>query len=187
MSTITLSPSTQARAEFTDISETAPIEEHLLVKVLEPYAYKGCRYLIDANYKATPDSVLAYGNFSINEPAYIRATGHFNAVELIMCFNQLAYSAFAPAVLNEEIPELRGWSISDYFDFQLPSMLIKNTASRFKRMIHAQKFSARMLCNNFEVIERRLRYLQIQCGIEFWDEYGGSASGEVELAVLNIP
>ncbi|CAM2929187.1 hypothetical protein BST27_11670 [Mycobacterium intermedium] len=186
MSSITLSP-LQAQEKFADISETAPIEEHLLVKVLEPYAYKGCRYLIDANYKATPDSVLAYGNFSINEPAYIRATGHFNAVELIMCFNQLAYSAFAPAVLNEEIPELRGWSISDYFDFQLPSMLIKNTASRFKQMIHAQRFSARMLCHNFEVIERRLRYLQIQCGIEFWDEYGGSASGEVELAVLNIP
>ncbi|OBK22082.1 hypothetical protein A5634_07860 [Mycobacterium asiaticum] len=187
MTTITLSPSTPARAEFTDISDTAPIEEHLLVKVLEPYAYKGCRYLIDANYKATPDSVLAYGNFSINEPAYIRSTGHFNAVELIMCFNQLAYSAFAPAILNEEIPVLRGWSISDYFDLQLPSMLIKNTASRFKRMIHAQKFSARLLCQDFEVIERSLRYLSIKCDIEFWDEYGGAASGQVELAALNIP
>lgn len=187
MSTITLSPFAPTRAEFTDISDTAPIEEHLLVKVLEPYAYKDCRYLIDASYKATADSVLAYGNFSISEPAYIRSTGHFNAAELILCFNQLAYSAFAPAILNEEIPVLRGWSISDYFDLQLPSMLIKNTASRFKRMIHAQKFSARLLCQNFEVVDRRLRYLSIQCSMEFWDEYGGAASGEVELAALNIP
>jgi hypothetical protein len=187
MSTITLSPSTQTRTDFTDISDTAPIEENLLVRVLEPYAYKGCRYLQDASYKATPDAVLAYGNFSINEPAYIRSTGHFNAVELIMCFNQLAYSAFAPAILNEEIPVLRGWSISDYFDLQLPSMLIKNTASRFKRIIHAQKFSARLLCQDFEVVDRKLRYLSIGCAIEFWDEYGGAASGEVELAALNIP
>lgn len=185
MTTITLS--TQTRTEFADISDTAPIEEHLLVKVLEPYAYKGCRYLQDASYKATEDSVLAYGNFSINEPAYIRSTGHFNAVELIMCFNQLAYSAFAPAILNEEIPVLRGWSIADYFDLQLPSMLIKNTASRFKSIIHAQQFSARLLCQDFEVVDRRLRYLSIKCGIEFWDEFGGAASGEVELAALNIP
>lgn len=59
MSTMTLSPFAPTRAEFTDISDTAPIEEHLLVKVLEPYAYKNCRYLIDASYKATANSVLA--------------------------------------------------------------------------------------------------------------------------------
>ena len=187
MSTITLSRSTHARTEFTDISDTAPIEENLLVQVLEPYAYKGCRYVLDASYKATDDSVIAYGNFSIDEPAYIRSTGHFNAVELVMCFNQLTYSAFAAAVLHEEIPELRGWSISDFFDLQLPSMLIKNTSSRFRRPIHAKKFSARLLCQNFEIMERSCRYLSVPCVIEFWDEFGGSATAEVELAALNIP
>jgi len=187
MTTIDLSPATQTGTQFIDSSQTTPIAEDLLVRVLDPYEYKGCRYLIDAEYKATPDAVLATGNFSIGEPAYIKSTGHFNAAEFIMCFNQLAYSAFAPAILNEEIPVLRGWSISDYFDLQLPSMLIKNTASRFKRMIHAPKFSARLLCNNFEVVDRRVRYLSIDCAIEFWDEFGGSSSGEVELAALNIP
>ena len=53
MSTITLSRSTHVRTEFTDISDTAPIEENLLVQVLEPYAYKGCRYVLDASYKAS--------------------------------------------------------------------------------------------------------------------------------------
>lgn len=186
MTTITLSPYTRT-TEFTDISDTEPIDEKLLEQVLEPYAYKGCRYLIDASYKATEDSVLAYGNFSISDPAYIRSTGHFNAVELIICFNQLAYSAFAPAVLHEQIPPLRGWSIADFLSLQLPSMLIKNTSSRFKRMIHAQKFSARLLCQNFQVMERSMRYLSVPCTIEFWDEFGGAATAEVELAALNIP
>jgi hypothetical protein len=104
-----------------------------------------------------------------------------------MCFNQLTYSAFAAAVLHEEIPELRGWSISDFFDLQLPSMLIKNTSSRFRRPIHAKKFSARLLCQNFEIMERSCRYLSVPCVIEFWDEFGGSATAEVELAALNIP
>lgn len=170
-----------------DVSDTTPIAEDLLVKVLEPYSYKGCRYLLDAEYKATEDSVFALGNFSIAESSYIRGTGHFNAAEFLISFNQLAYSAFAPAILNEEIPVLRGWSIADYFDYQLPSMLIKTASSRFRRPINAQKFSARLLCKDFEVIERTWRYLSVPCTIEFWDEDGGAASGEVELAALNIP
>ncbi len=111
-------PATAQPAISPESAVTAPIPEDLLVRVLEPYSYKGCRYLLDAEYQATADSVYAVGNFRIEESAYIRSTGHFNAAELILCFNQLAYSAFAPAILNEEIPVLRGWSISDYFDLQ---------------------------------------------------------------------
>lgn len=155
-----------------DITRMAPIPEDLLVKVLEPYSYKGCRYLLDAEYEATETSVSAVGNFSIKEPAYIRDTGHFNAAEWVLCFNQLAYSAFAPAILNEVIPEFRGWSIEDYFNYQLPSMLIKTTKSRFKRPIKSQKFSARLLCRDFEVVDRTIRYLKIPCTVEFWDEDG---------------
>lgn len=184
MTATEVTPSSRAESESVGM---APIAEDLLVKVLEPYACKDSRYLIDAKYKATEYSVLAYGNFSIGDSSYIRSTGHFNAVELVLCFNQLAYSAFAPAVLNEEIADLRGWSIDDYFNLQLPSMLIKTTASRFRRPINARKFSARLHCKDFEVVERSWRYLKIPCAIEFWDEQGGAASGEVELAALNIP
>jgi hypothetical protein len=184
MTAADLSPSEMIEAESANL---VPIAEDLLVRVLEPYACKGSRYLVDAEYKATADSVLARGNFSIGDSAYIRSTGHFNAVELVLCFNQLAYSAFAPAVLNGEIAALRGWSIDDYFNLQLPSMLIKTTASRFRRPINAHNFSARLLCKDFEVIERSWRYLKIPCAVEFWDEWGGDASGEVELAALNIP
>lgn len=184
MSTADLTPPALTESESAD---TCPIAEDLLARVLEPYAHKGCRYLLDAEYRAAEDSVLAYGNFCITDSAYIRSTGHFNAAELIVCFNQLAYSAFAPAILNEEIPVLRGWSIADYFDNQLPSMLIKTASSRFRRPINAEKFSARLLCKDFQVIERSLRYLLVPCVIEFWDGVGGVASGEVELAALNIP
>ena len=178
---------TTAAQTGVESADTISIAEDLLIRVLEPYSYKGCRYLIDAEYRATADSVRAHGNFCIAESAYIRSTGHFNAVELIMCFNQLAYAAFAPAILNEEIPVFRGWSMSDYFDYQLPSMLIKTTSTRFRRPINAHKFSARLLCRDFQIIERTWRYLLVPCAIEFWDENGGAASGEIELAVLNIP
>ncbi|OSC39856.1 FcoT family thioesterase [Mycobacterium decipiens] len=178
---------TPAEATAVEATDTVPIAEDLLSRVLEPYSYKGCRYLIDAASKATADSVIAYGNFRIGESAYIRSTGHFNAVELLLCFNQLAYSAFAPAVINGDIPALRGWSIDDYYGHQLASMLIRSTSSRFRKPINPQKFSARLLCRDLQVIERKWRYLLVPCAIEFWDEYGGAASGEIELAALNIP
>ena len=166
---------------------TEPIPEDLLIQVLEPYSYKGCRYLTNAQYRATGDSMLATGNFSIPESVYIRSTGHFNAVELVLCFNQLAYSAFAPAVRDGQIDGFRGWSIDDYFENQLSGMLIRGTSSRYRRQINAQKFSARLICEGIEVVDRTWRYLKVPCAIEFYDDDGGSAFGEFELAVLNIP
>lgn len=177
-------PSAQTGVKSTD---TVPIAEDLLSTVLEPYSYKGCRYLINAECKSTADSVLAYGNFRIDESAYIRGTGHFNAVELLLCFNQLAYSAFAQGVVNEDISVLRGWSIAHYCKHQLSGMLIKSTSSLFKRPINPQKFSARLVSQDFQIVERTSRYLLLPSTIEFWDENGGAATGEVELVALNIP
>lgn len=187
MSPADLTPTVRRVREFPDLANTTPIAEELLRQVLEPYSCKGCRYLLDAEYASTGDAVVAHGNFRIDDSAYIRSTGHFNAVELMICFNQLAYSAFAPAVLNQELPIVDGYSMTDFFNNQLPAMLIKSQSSRFKKMINAQKFSARLVCQDFRIIERTLRYLLIPCAIEFWDDDGGSASGEVELAALNIP
>ncbi|OBI07036.1 hypothetical protein A5735_12615 [Mycolicibacter heraklionensis] len=165
----------------------APIAEELLAKVLEPYAYKGCRYLTDAVAQAEPGSVLAEGSFTITESAYIRSTGHFNAVELVLCFNQLAYSAFAPAIADGVIPAFHGWTLDDYLKHQLSSMYIRTSSSRFRRPINAARFQARLHCHDLEVVERSVRYLRVPCAIEFWDPQGGSAFGEFELAALNIP
>lgn len=184
MSTADITPAELAEIEA---SEMVSIDEDLILEVLDPYQYKNSRYLLDAQYRATENSVLAYGNFSIDESSYIRSTGHFNAAEFLICFNQLAYSAFAPAIVNEQIPVLVGWSIEDYFDYQLPSMLIKTAATRFRRPINAQRFHARLICEDFEIMHRSVRYLKIPCSIEFWDADGGSASGQIELAALNIP
>lgn len=164
-----------------------PIAEDVLSRVLEPYSYKGCRYLTDAEYGITSDAVHAQGSFGINESAYIRSTGHFNAVELVLCFNQLAYSAFAQGVVNEDIWAFRGWSFEDFCRNQLAGMLIKSTSSRFRRLVDSRHFSARLQARDFHIVDRSSRYLQFHSTIEFWDESGGSASGEFEIAVLNIP
>lgn len=184
MSHTDVTPSAQSAVES---MATVPIAEDLLARILEPYSYKGCRYLIDAEFKAANDAVLAYGNFRIDDSAYIRSTGHFNAVELILCFNQLAYCAFAQGVVNDDISAFRGWSIADYCEHQLSSMLIKSASSRFRRPINPRAFSARLLCQDLRIVDQKSRYLLVPSTVEFWDEDGGAASGEVELVALNIP
>ncbi|SLC90481.1 FcoT family thioesterase [Mycobacteroides abscessus] len=164
-----------------------PMSEAMLSRVLEPYSYKGCRYLNDAEYGITSDAVHAQGNFAIDESAYIRSTGHFNAVELVLCFNQLAYCAFAQGVVNDDIWAFRGWSIDDYCENQLASMLIKSTSSRFRRLVNPRQFSARLQARDFHIVDCSWRYLQFHSTIEFWDQDGGSAAGEFDIAVLNIP
>lgn len=168
-------------------ADVVPIAEELLRRVLDPYSHKGCRYLIDAQSQSSVDSVMAYGNFRIEQSAYIRSTGHFNAVELLLCFNQLAYSAFAQGVVNGDISALRSWSITDYCKHQLASMLIKSASSCFKKPINPHRFSARLVSQGFRIVERTSRYLLFPSTIEFWDENGGAATGEVELVAFNIP
>ncbi|BBY33245.1 hypothetical protein BST33_11140 [Mycolicibacter minnesotensis] len=169
------------------LSNPAPIPENILEQVLEPYSYKGCRYLRDATVEVANGNVLAEGSFSIGESAYIRSTGHFNAVELVLAFNQLAYSAFGPVIGDGMLPFFDGWTFEDYLKHQLASMFIRTSSSRFRRPIDATNFFGRLHCTNLEVVERSVRYLRVPCAIEFWDEHGGSASGEFELAALNIP
>ncbi|AKN17008.1 hypothetical protein B586_11340 [Mycobacterium haemophilum DSM 44634] len=184
MSGAARTPSAQTGVESTD---TVPIAENLLSRVLEPYSYKGCRYLVDAEYGATADSVSGYANFQINESAYIRSTGHFNAAEFILCFNQLIYSLLAQGVINKDISPLRSWSIADYWSNQLSNIFIKTASSRFMRPINPRKFSARMVSRDFEIVERTWRYLLFSNTIEFWDENGGAATGDFEISILNIP
>jgi FcoT-like thioesterase domain len=181
-----VAPNSSGRTEA-ESTGTVPIAENLLSRVLEPYSYKRCRYLIDAQRAATADSVLAFANFRIDESAYIRNTGHFNAAELVLCFNQLVYSSLAQGVVNKDIFALRSWSIEDYYKNQLTNILIKSSLSRFKRPIDPQKFSARLLSRDFEIVERTCRYLLFSNTIEFWDENDGAATGEFEIAILNIP
>jgi hypothetical protein len=167
--------------------DTAPITEDVLSTVLECYSYKGCRYLIDAEYGATHDSLLANGNFTIGDSAYIRNSGHFNAAEMVICFSQLMYCALAQGTANKDISAFHGWSIDDYYKIQLPGILIKSTSSVFRRPINPRQFSARFQARDFRIIERTCRYLQFQSTIKFWDKEGGAATSEYEIAVLDIP
>ena len=80
--------------EEKNIVKTDIIGPEFLSRVLKPYR-EHCCYLKSANFQHHKtggiQGLTLHGQFSIDDSCYIDDTGHFNAVEYNICFNQIAY------------------------------------------------------------------------------------------------
>mgnify|MGYP005724103381 CR=1 FL=1 len=130
------------------------------------------------------------GEFSIDESCYIADTGHFNAVEFNICYNQLAYvlfaSCFQQRYLSRLAPELSAkldTSMETYREEQLGSMMIVKFETKFRKPIDARKFRGSIKAVSASV---RGGVLFANTEVEFSDDQGGSASGKVMLAIHNL-
>jgi hypothetical protein len=179
-----------------------------LDKILSPYQPTGTDYLRsarvlqilspddDAGDKSEP-IITTEGRFSIPSSCYIQSTGHFNAVEFLICFNQLAYTTFGHLIAERTLvtlpddrassacrEQLKRLSLEMYFDKQLSSMFILKTASRFKRVIDASDFQCKLTVDS---VFYRHGTLFTNTSCEFSDSRGGNADGTVLLAYpLNL-
>lgn len=109
--------------------------------VLRPYR-QACQYLTTAVLELAPDRMpTVSGDFEIGDSCYIDDTGHFNAVEFNMCYNQLAYYPIAKSVQEALLPAMRHWTIEDFWRLQLPDILITDFRSTFKRKMRGKPFS----------------------------------------------
>ncbi len=99
-------------------------------------------------------------------------------------FNQLAYLQLKPKSSGDrcfaaESTTLPAHQLSQHAD-QEGIIAVQKTAE-------PAKFSARLLCQRSAGHRTNLALSQVPCVIRFWDENGGAAYGEIELAALNIP
>ena len=88
-------------ASIETLGSRQTLEPRFVSKVLAPY-FEHTTYLKEATMirRAThgsekPRDLVAAGEFHIGQSCYIQSTGHFNAVEFNICFNQLAYVTYA--------------------------------------------------------------------------------------------
>jgi (3R)-3-[(carboxylmethyl)amino]fatty acid synthase len=157
-------------------------DEPLLDQVLECYK-PHCRYL---NKVTVSGDVTASGEFGIGESCYIDDTGHLNAVEVNICYNQLLYFAVAVAVRDRLHPVFTGWTMADYWRRRLPDVLISKLTSRFHRPISSRRFFG-----EFELTgatRRRLRpdrppLISLHTAFRFRDDGDGRCDGEVAVAI----
>jgi len=114
---------------------------------------------------------VARGDF-VSQPAwYIRDTGHFNAIEFNICYNQLAFVMVGQCIelgalgpLSAQLPK------HEFRARMLPDLVISRYAVSFERPMLKSEFFASMAIT--KVISKMGRlFLQTRCGV-------GPAQGE---------
>jgi hypothetical protein len=159
----------------------------VLDRTMDPYRAKHSIYLKSAEVATEGGIVTGTGQFEIGESCYIDDTGHFNAAEFIICYNQLMYYTLAVTVRDSLRPEFANWTMDDYWARQLPNVLIYRTASNFSRPIDPRSFSGEFTLT--DVSERKISdgMLLLPTTIRFWDSAGGRASGKIALVLTEVP
>jgi hypothetical protein len=159
------------------------VDEQMLASVLSPYK-PHCQYLraADVEYpQAGPTIAAASGRFSIPESCYIASTGHFNAVEFNICYNQLTYTLLARAIADQALAPFAGWTVGEFRRRQLADFLIARFFSCFHRPITGGSFDGRV--EIVHVATRRTStFMKTVC--RFDDEHGGHAEGGALIAIV---
>jgi len=152
----------------------------LMEKVLEIY-FPQCRYLKSANFHYPEIN----GEFEIPASFYVKGTGHFNAVEAIICYNQLAYTFFAHGI-DGRVEELMKFDSLSFDEFArerqlLDSFIVSIRELKFKRPINPHQFYGYMKLNKASKMGKSAFFMT---EINFSDNSNGEALGEILLAFV---
>jgi len=167
---------------------TYAADQAIRTGVLQPYR-ENCCYLRDAEVQKAPGVAQAHGRFAIDESCYIADTGHFNAVECNICYNQLGYYLLAICIDRTLFACLEPWTLADFWQRQLSDVLIYDLHSHFRRPINPRDFQGTVTFQEPRVVTRtgKAPMLYIHTSLAFWDDRGGAADGTVKIAVTNLP
>jgi hypothetical protein len=162
---------------------TRPVEPALLDRILRVYK-PHCRYLRSAEVESGPPGaplpVMLKGEFGISESCYIDDTGHLNAVEVNIAFNQAYYVVTAHACRHGLVPELADWDLARFERWYLEGSLIHDLRSRFKRVIDPRGFQGEIAIAG---ALRTRRFVVLKLTHRFWDANDGLAHGTVTMAL----
>ncbi|HEU5470909.1 MAG TPA: FcoT family thioesterase [Actinophytocola sp.] len=174
------------RTNVTVLPTLFPDDPQLRMDVLRPYKVHS-RYLKSATVSVQNGLPVGRGEFSIPNSCYIDDTGHFNSVEFNICYNQLVYYLLAKSIKERAVPALAAWTLDDFWERQLPDILIARFRSLFRAPIESSSFSGEVSIATITESDVRRPVLLTETTCRFWDRQDGSAEGEVLLALLNPP
>ena len=160
-----------------------PVDPALIDRILRVYK-PHCRYLkrgvVESGAPDDPLPVTLKGEFGIAESCYIDDTGHLNAVEVNIAFNQAYYVVTAHACAHGLVPELADWSAERFERWYLEGSLIHDLRSRFKRVIDPRGFQGEI---SIASALRTRRFVVLKLAHRFFDANDGLAHGTVTMAL----
>lgn len=169
--------------------ESIEIDDALLQRILDPYL-PHCRFLRRAVIEYDRDApdlesrkILCRGEFEVSGPWYIQDTGHFNAVDFVICFNQIAYTTSAQCLRSGLVPGmvLDLVSESEFDRRKLQETFIAKLATSFREPMKSGRFEGRLALQKIFV---RSKMIGIKVSCEFGREGNAAASGEGTLVML---
>ncbi|MEM7305298.1 MAG: FcoT family thioesterase [Planctomycetota bacterium] len=160
-----------------------PVDQNLVDEILRVYK-PHCRYLKSAEVETPSDGspfpVALVGKFAIEESCYIDDTGHLNAVEVNIAFNQAYYVVTAHAIAHGLVPQLEAWTPEMFRKWYLEGSLIHDLRSTFKTVIDPRSFEGEIAIAN---ALRTKNFVVLKLTHRFWDAQGGLAKGRVTMAL----
>ncbi|MBE7173536.1 MAG: hypothetical protein INR73_23390 [Williamsia sp.] len=178
------------------------ISAAFIARILKPYR-ENAKYLKSAcildyfepscgqeGSKDHNELVTIEGSFTIPESCYIDDTGHFNAVEFNICFNQLAYVLFGKCIQSGIFHRIVfDWeqrvnlSYESFLRYQLSSMFIAKIEGNFFRPLDSKNFKARLTIHR---IMWTAQTAFVYTKISYQDERAGRSKGAVLLAFRTV-
>jgi len=161
----------------------AAVSDSTLEFVLAPYK-PHCRYLQSATVEKGSEGasqITAKGKFTIAESCYIADTGHFNAVEFNICYNQLAYSMLAQSIDLQLLDSLRSWNLDEFSRRQLSDFLIVQFNSKFRKPLNARWFEGRVDIDKVSILRGSI-FMKTSCSFE--DSLGATAEGGALIVII---
>lgn len=178
------------------------ISDAFIAKILQPYK-QNAKYLksariLDFQEPAAGEPtggagnklVTIEGSFCIPESCYIDDTGHFNAVEFNICYNQLAYVLFGKCIQSGifhrvvfDWEQRVNLSYESFLKYQLSSMYIARIEGNFLKPLDSKNFQARLTINRI-MWTPQTAFVHTQ--ISYSDVRAGRSKGAVLLAFRTV-
>lgn len=169
---------------FTMEKKLVEVDQEFMKKALLPYRPHATylkRAWIEADISKGVQGLGARGEFSIPESCYIDDTGHFNAVEYNICYNQLGYVFFAYCIEYKLLQELGDYDTETFWKKQLPNFLIIKISSGFSKVLNAKRFYGTW---GLKSVKKTSRCTFMHTWCDYYDDQEGTSKGEVTIGIL---
>lgn len=161
---------------------TATVSEDIINKALVTYIAKNTRYITHAKVSKKDNIITLKAQFTINESCYLSpGSGHFNAVEAIMCFNQMIYVALLGGIEQKMFDFYQGITPDEFNLHRRKVYLLEFDKIKFKKQIDNHSFNGFL---NIEPLHKVGDKIYIRCSFGYGnDEACNSFYGTVNAFI----
>jgi len=159
------------------------ISEDIIEQALCTYIAKGTRYLKEGQIeRLDKDKIILNATFEIKESCYLFPySGHFNAVEAIMCFNQMLYVALLGGIERKFFSFYSHISPQEFNKYRRKVYILEFEKVKFRKQIDNANFFGRFEMEKLKTVGDKI---YMNCVFQFGNTEGGSDfSGVVKVFI----